>query len=303
MKHKLIIDTDPGIDDAIALTFMLNRKDLFDIKLITSVSGNLPIDITTRNCLHLLEKFGREDIPVAVGASAPMKKKAIFAPDAHGVSGLGEYLLKSEPSLKPIPLNAVEALKKVIEEHAGEIEIFAIGPLTNIGMLLKKYPEVKSKIKTLYLMTSSIWGRGNISPTGEFNAFVDPDALKIVLTAGIPTVVSPIEMGLHLIFPPKYVEKLRKVNDIGSFFGKMLDGYMDPLVGELSAQNHDPALAYFLMHPELFIQKKMSVKFGKESGQTFFTDCKDSPITVLVTADKTGYEEAFMTETKKLTLK
>ena len=155
-KFKVIIDTDPGVDDAACLVYMLNDKDL-DIKLITTVAGNIKIETATRNMLHLLDIFNK-DIPVAQGATKAMFRTSPYAENIHQKEGLGGYTPPQTTSHKPFSDDAVEEIYKVLKEGDGDIVPIVLGPQTNIGLLIQKYPDIVSKIPRIIFMGGSPFG-------------------------------------------------------------------------------------------------------------------------------------------------
>lgn len=178
MTTPIIIDTDPGIDDAAAISIALNHPEI-DVKMITTVHGNVNIDKTTRNALQL-KAFFESDVPVHRGAVAPLINAPIDASHVHGETGMGGYELP-EPSPELLASNrAIEAMRETILESDEPITLVPIGPLTNIALLFKTYPEVKSNIKAIVLMGGSA-GRGNVTPAAEFNIYCDTALTHAVL--------------------------------------------------------------------------------------------------------------------------
>ena len=180
---RVIIDTDPGVDDALALLLAMRSPEL-KIEGITPVAGNVPLDLTLPNALRMVEIAGRTDIPVAAGARVPLVRRLVTAAYAHGENGLGGAVFP-EPKTKPIPLPAAEFIRSVVRKYPGEVTLIPIGPLTNIASALNLDSELAAMVRGIVLMGGSLSG-GNITPAAEFNIYVDPEAARIVFQSGIP---------------------------------------------------------------------------------------------------------------------
>jgi len=180
---RVIIDTDPGVDDALALLLALRSPEL-KIEALTPVAGNVPLNLTLPNALRMVEIAGRNDIPVAVGAKAPLFRRLVTATYAHGENGLGGAVFP-EPKIKPVEMPATEMIRQVVRKYPHEVTLITIGPMTNVAAALNADPELPSLVKALVMMGGSLSG-GNITPAAEFNVYVDPEAAKIVFQSGIP---------------------------------------------------------------------------------------------------------------------
>ena len=180
---RVIIDTDPGVDDALALLLAMRSPEL-KIEGITPVAGNVPLDLTLPNALRMVEIAGRTDIPVAVGAKAPLVRRLVTAAYAHGENGLGGAVFP-EPKTKPVAEPAAEFIRAIVRKYPGEVTLIPIGPLTNIATALNLDAELAGMVRGIVLMGGSLSG-GNITPAAEFNVYVDPEAARIVFQSGIP---------------------------------------------------------------------------------------------------------------------
>ena len=180
---RVIIDTDPGVDDALALLLAMRSPEL-KIEGITPVAGNVPLDLTLPNALRMVEIAGRTDIPVAAGAKVPLVRRLVTAAYAHGENGLGGAVFP-EPKTKPIAQPAAEFIRAVVRKYPGEVTLIPIGPLTNIATALNLDSELAAMVRGIVLMGGSLSG-GNITPAAEFNIYVDPEAARIVFQSGIP---------------------------------------------------------------------------------------------------------------------
>ena len=180
---RVIIDTDPGVDDALALLLAMRSPEL-KIEAITPVAGNVPLDFTLPNALRMVEISARTDIPVAAGAKVPLMRRLVTAQYAHGENGLGGAVFP-EPKLKPVPESAAEMIRQVVHKYPHEVSLITLGPLTNVAAALNADAELAGLVKSLIMMGGSLSG-GNITPAAEFNIYVDPEAARIVFQSGIP---------------------------------------------------------------------------------------------------------------------
>jgi inosine-uridine nucleoside N-ribohydrolase len=180
---RVIIDTDPGVDDALALLLAMRSPEL-KIEAITAVAGNVPLELTLPNALRMVEIAGRTDIPVAAGAKAPLVRRLVTAAYAHGENGLGGAVFP-EPKIKPIAEPAAQFIQRLVLKYPSEVTLITIGPLTNVATALNSDPELAAMVKSLVMMGGSLSG-GNITPAAEFNVYVDPEAARIVFQSGIP---------------------------------------------------------------------------------------------------------------------
>ena len=192
MTYRILMDCDPGIDDACALSCALTDPEI-SLELITTVAGNVAVDKTTKNALRLVEFFSK-DVPVAAGARKPLLKQLEDASEVHGESGIDGYDF-GEPSIKPFSDDAVSILKDKLLHSNVPLTIIATGSFTNLGLLLSLYPEVKPKIKEFILMGGSL-AQGNMTSVAEFNVFTDPHAARIVFSSGIKTTMIGLDCTL-----------------------------------------------------------------------------------------------------------
>src|ERR1700741_1695521 len=181
--RRVIIDTDPGVDEAFALLLAMRSPEL-KIEGITPVAGNVPLDLTLPNALRVVEIAGRHDIPVAAGAKAPMVRRLVTATYAHGDNGLGGAVFP-EPKRKPIADSAADFIRETVRKYPGDVTLITLGPLTNVATALNSDNELPGMIKGIVMMGGSLSG-GNITPAAEFNIYVDPEAARIVFQSGIP---------------------------------------------------------------------------------------------------------------------
>lgn len=247
-RRPIIIDTDPGIDDAVAITIALFSEEL-DVKLITTVAGNVDVTKTTNNALKLL-KFFNKRIPVAKGAAAPLIREATDASNVHGESGMDGYDFEKGDVSNLLEENAVNAMYNTIMSSDEPITLVPIGPLTNIALLLKVYPEVKSKIQEIVLMGGST-GRGNKGVLSEFNIHFDPEAAKIVFSSGLPIVMVTLDVGLKALVYPEDSARIKAFNRTGEMIYSLFKHYRSFGLKNGLKMYDSCAIAY-LLKPQMF---------------------------------------------------
>jgi inosine-uridine nucleoside N-ribohydrolase len=208
--RRVIIDTDPGVDDALALLFAMRSPEL-KIEAITPVAGNVPLDLTLPNALRMVEAAGRTDIPVAPGARAPLRRRLVTAAYAHGGNGLGDVEFPP-PKTKPVDEPAGEIIRRLVSANPGEVSIIAVGPLTNVATALRTYPSIAKQIREIVLMGGSLSG-GNMTPAAEFNLYVDPEAASIVFGSGVPVTMVGLDVTRRCTLSESHVKTLEAGND------------------------------------------------------------------------------------------
>jgi inosine-uridine nucleoside N-ribohydrolase len=218
---KVILDTDPGHDDAIALLLALASPEL-DVLGVTTVSGNQTLEKTTANALKILEFVERADVPVHVGAPRPLVREQWAAAYVHGDSGLDGPDLP-DPQTEPRKGHATDFIAAQVEEHDGVV-LIPVGPLTNIGLLLAKYPGIESRIARIVLMGGAI-AEGNVTPAAEFNIWADPEAAHRVFTSGIDVTMVDLDVTHKALLLPEKVDELRDAGRVGSLVAQLYDFY------------------------------------------------------------------------------
>lgn len=202
---RVIIDTDPGVDDAFALLLAMRSPEL-KIEGITAVAGNVPLDLTLPNALRMVEIAGRDDIPVAAGAKGPLLRRLVTATYAHGENGLGGASFP-EPKRKPIRDPAADFIRQTVRKYPEEITLLTIGPLTNIAAALNSDADLARMVRGLVMMGGSLSG-GNITPAAEFNIYVDPEAARIVFQSGIPITMVGLDVTRKTSLTDEHVKTL-----------------------------------------------------------------------------------------------
>ena len=252
---KVIIDTDPGVDDTACLIYAMFDENV-EIKLLTTVAGNVGIDVSTRNLLHVLDLFDK-DIPVAKGASRALLRDSETAEFIHQKSGMGGYT-PTESNRKLLEKDAIEAMYETIMAGDGDIAIVVLGPHTNIAGLIIRHPDVVSKIPKIAFMGGSPFGNPDYPDHISFNISSDPEAFKVVLLSGIPLLMCPSHMGrrkAHL--DEEFVYGLEKINDVGKFLYTMYSAYWEPAYADKRITTNDTCTLLALVYPKLFIMKKV----------------------------------------------
>lgn len=256
-KEKIIIDVDTGTDDAIALACALQNRDILDICAVTATAGNVSLNHTAENTINLLDQLGHADIAVCLGAEKPLKKEPIFA-SSHGQTGLGDVKLKKTTRLFS-PQHAVETIYEYARKYQGDLVLLATGPQTNLASALLKYPDINKYIKHIYIMGGALCG-GNVSAAfgSEFNAYVDPEALQIVLKSGIPITMTGLDVTTRLSWSK---EVTRQLEQIDSEAARVVSAIMaftkrnSLAEGSEEANMHDVAAFCSMVNPDIFTFK------------------------------------------------
>ncbi|PXV56548.1 pyrimidine-specific ribonucleoside hydrolase RihA [Aeromonas veronii] len=254
MALPVILDCDPGHDDAIALILALASPEL-KVLAVTTSAGNQTPDKTLNNALRILTLLGCDDIPVAAGAPKPLARELIIADNVHGESGLDGPKLP-DPAFAPQAMTGLELMAKCLRESLEPVTLVPTGPLTNIALLLAAHPELKGKIARIVLMGGAA-GAGNWTPAAEFNIYVDPEAADIVFKSGIPITMCGLDVTHKAQVMDEDIERVRAItNPVAQCVAGLLDFFMvyhrDPKWGFAGAPLHDPCTIAWLLAPELF---------------------------------------------------
>jgi purine nucleosidase/pyrimidine-specific ribonucleoside hydrolase len=252
MKKKIILDCDPGHDDAVAILFA-GASEKINLLGITTVAGNSYVKNTTRNALIMAEN-AKLDVPVCEGAAKPILRKQIVAPDIHGESGL-EGADMPAPTKEKDSRTAIEFMAEMVKKHPGEVTIVAVGPLTNVAHFINIYPELTKDVKEIVIMGGGI-EFGNTTPAAEFNIFADPEAAQILFDSGIHSVVFPLDVTHQTKIFMDEIEKMQEfpsmiVSKMGLLLKFFHQTYFDIFKIE-GAPLHDPCTIAYLLEPEIF---------------------------------------------------
>ncbi|EMB4323351.1 ribonucleoside hydrolase RihC [Pluralibacter gergoviae] len=270
MPLPFILDTDPGIDDAAAIAAALFAPEL-DLQLITTVAGNVSVEKTTRNALQLLH-FWQADVPVARGASAPLLRPPRDAAYVHGESGMEGYdFVEHQRTILEKP--ALLAMRDALMQAPEPMTLVAIGPLTNIALLLIQYPACKAKIRRLVIMGGSA-GRGNFTPTGEFNIAIDPEAASKVFQSGLEIVMCGLDVTNKAVLAPEFLAALPTLNRTGAMLHALFSHYRS---GSMTSglRMHDLCAIAWLVRPQLFTVKPCFVAVETQGQWTAGTTVVD----------------------------
>jgi inosine-uridine nucleoside N-ribohydrolase len=247
--RKVILDCDPGIDDAFAIAFGCGHPAL-ELCGVTTVAGNAGLDRTTGNALAVLEFLGRPDVPVAAGSPAPLLRPFTDAHDVHGETGLGTASLPA-PSGQPVAAHAVDFLIERIAAAPGEVTLVATGPLTNIALAVRRHPPLVTQVAGFVIMGGSA-GRGNVTPAAEFNIWADPEAAAIVFAAGWQVTMAGLDVTYQALATAEVRDRLRalgRLSDVLLLPG--LRGYQS-LADAAGQPVHDVCALALVAAPHLF---------------------------------------------------
>ena len=247
-KRPIIIDTDPGIDDALAIAIALFSEEL-DVRLITTVAGNVSLENVTFNILRLLHFFGK-DVPVAKGAQLPLLAEFVDASNVHGKTGMEGYEFPEPKNELLLPDHAVNVMRRVILESPEPVTLVPIAPLTNIALLLALYPEVKANIREIVMMGGSA-SRGNKGVMSEFNVATDPEAAQMVFQSGLPIVMAGLDVGLKALVYPEDSEEIRQMGRVGDMAYQLFKRYRGGSF-KTGLKMYDSCAIAYLLNPELF---------------------------------------------------
>ena len=253
---KIYLDVDTGVDDALALLLAARSPDL-DIRGVTCVSGNVPVDLVVRNTLDVLEVAGASHVPVARGMEFPLVEKMFNAAEIHGKNGLGGIEIAQSAS-EPLSVHAVEFLRRELTDVSEPITIVALGPLTNIATLIRAYPEVASKIDEIVVMGGAI-GPGNVTPTAEFNIRQDPEAADIVFGSGIPILLYIWDVFIKVAFVRSEIETFsNSSNNSVALAGNLLMSMLDRF-GRPKTSIGDAGAVACILNPNAITAKQLPV--------------------------------------------
>jgi purine nucleosidase len=273
MRRRIIIDTDPGLDDAVAILLALAAADELEVMGLVAVAGNLPLSQTERNARRICELAGRRDIPVYAGCARPLMRSLVMAEAVHAETGRDRLLLP-EPTM---PLQAQHGVDFLIERlrsaEPGTITLCALAPLTNIAVALIKAPEIAGVIRELVVMGGGAgFELGNVTPAAEFNIHVDPHAAAIVIDSGVPITMIPLDVTHQLLSTPARLAALRALgNQCGPAVADLLSAFERNRRGKSGARAralHDPAVIAYLLRPELYQGREVNVAVETQSPLT-----------------------------------
>ena len=272
---RIIIDTDPGIDNSLAILLALASPEI-QLEGLTIVHGNSSTEQGTINALSILELAGASNVPVARGCELPLVQPSLLAPETHGNTGLG-YAQLPGPESRPIVQHGCDFLIEQIMSSPGEVTLVAIGPLTNVALAIRKEPRIVQAVKELFIMGGALRHEGNTTPLAEFNTYVDPHAAHIVFHSGMPITLTPLDVTYQCILLASDVERLKKIgSNIPGFIEDATRFYMefhDEYQGIQGCVINDPLTLALTFAPELCDYEEYYVDVdlsgGVSMGKTF----------------------------------
>jgi purine nucleosidase len=270
--RKIIIDTDPGQDDAAAIMLAFGSPGELDVLGITTVAGNVPLSLTSRNARIICELCERTDIKVFAGADRPITRKLVTAEHVHGKTGLDGPTLP-EPTMLLQAQHSVDFIIETLRrEPEGTVTLCTLGPLTNIGLAFQKAPDIVPRIRELVMMGGGFFEGGNITPAAEFNIYVDPEAADIVFRSGVPVVMMPLDVT-HQLLTRK--DRVKRMAEIGTAPAKAMVEMLEfferfdiEKYGSDGGPLHDPTTVAYLLKPELFKGRDCNVEIEVASELT-----------------------------------
>ena len=265
----VILDVDPGVDDALAMLMALGSPEL-SVLGVTLVSGNVPVEKGTDNALRILSFAGREDVPVFIGADRPLKRERVHAEEVHGESGLGDAVLPEAD--REAETDAVDFLIRTLDGREGEVTLVAVGPLTNLALAEGRSPGILRKAAAVIVMGGTLSEPGNVSPTAEFNFFADPAAAQCVIRSSANVTLIPLDVTHRVGLPDEDIRgRLADGTSRGMFleqstravvdFGRKYGGYE-------GIHLHDPAAVAFVLRPDLFGVEMIHADVKVDGSQT-----------------------------------
>jgi purine nucleosidase len=311
VARKIIIDTDPGQDDALAILLALASQEL-DVLGITTVAGNVPLPLTQKNARKVCELAGKPDTPVYAGASCPMVRPLVTAEHVHGRTGLDGPDLP-EPAMPLQEQHAVDFIVETLRRYpAGEVTLCTLGPLTNVALALQRAPDIAARIQQIVMMGGGFFEGGNITPAAEFNIYVDPHAADVVFRSGISLVVMPLDVTHQVLTTRKRLEKIAALGtpvaqacvELLEFFER----YDEEKYGSDGGPLHDPCVIAYLLQPQLFQGRDCNVVVETGSELTMGMTVVDwwgvsgrpANARVMRTVDADGFFELLTTHLKTL---
>lgn len=270
--RDIIIDTDPGQDDAAAILLALGSTDEINVLGITAVAGNVPLPLTQKNTRIVCELAGKTDVRVFAGCNAPIARKLITAEHVHGSTGLDGPSLP-DPTMALQDQHGVDFIIETLRERpSGSVTLCPLGPLTNVASALQRAPDIAEQIQEIVLMGGAYFEVGNITPAAEFNIYVDPEAAEIVFKSGVKITVMPLDVTHKVLVTPDRVQALRncktRVCDVMADMIDFFERFDTDKYGSEGAPLHDPCVTAYLIKPELFSGRFINVEVETTSELT-----------------------------------
>ncbi|MBY6200606.1 nucleoside hydrolase [Maritalea mobilis] len=272
MTRKIIIDTDPGQDDAVAILLALASPEEVDVLGITAVAGNVPLELTAKNVRIVCELAGKRDVKVFAGCDRPLGRDLVTAEYIHGKTGLDGPVLP-DPTMTLQDGHAVDFIIETLRtEPEGSVTLCPLGPLTNIATAFQKAPDIMPRVAEIVLMGGAYFEVGNVTPAAEFNIYVDPEAAEIVFKSGAPITVMPLDVTHKALTTRARIEAFRDLDtDVGRAVAEWTDFFerfdMEKY-GSEGGPLHDPCVIAYLIKPTLFSGRHVNVEIETASELT-----------------------------------
>ncbi|WP_170382974.1 nucleoside hydrolase [Ruegeria atlantica] len=270
--RKIIIDTDPGQDDAVAILLALASPEEIDVLGITAVAGNVPLELTAKNARIVCELAGHTHVPVYAGCDRPLNRPLVTAEHVHGKTGLDGPILP-DPEMPLTDGHAVDFIIETLRTHeSGTVTLCPLGPLTNIATAFQKAPDIIDRVQEIVLMGGAYFEVGNITPTAEFNIYVDPEAAEILFKSGVHIVVMPLDVTHNALVTKQRNDAFRALDSkVGHAVAEMTDFFErfdKEKYGSEGAPLHDPCVTAYLIRPDLFSGRHINVQIETKSDLT-----------------------------------
>jgi len=270
--RKIIIDTDPGQDDAVAILLALASPDEIEVLGLTAVAGNVPLHLTAKNARIVCELAGRPDVAVFAGCDAPLTRKLVTAEHVHGKTGLDGPVLP-DPTMPLAEGHAVDFIIETLRRApAGTVTLCPLGPLTNIATAFQKAPDIVERVQEIVLMGGAYFEVGNITPAAEFNIYVDPEAAEVVMKSGTNITIMPLDVTHKALVTSARNKAFRDIGTpVGVAVAQMTDFFErfdKEKYGSAGAPLHDPCVTAYLIRPDLFTGRAVNVEIETTSDLT-----------------------------------
>ncbi|WP_298566326.1 nucleoside hydrolase [uncultured Aliiroseovarius sp.] len=272
MVRKIIIDTDPGQDDAVAILLALASPEDIEVLGITAVAGNVPLELTAKNARIVCELAEKPDTKVFAGCDRPLRRDLVTAEYVHGKTGLNGPVLP-DPTMPLQDQHAVDFIIDTLRAHdAGTVTLCPLGPLTNIATAFERAPDIVDRVQEIVLMGGAYFEVGNVTPAAEFNIYVDPQAADIVFGSGVPLVVMPLDVTHKALVTKARNDAFRALpGDVGHAVAEMTDFFErfdKEKYGSDGAPLHDPTVIAYLIRPDIFRGRHVNVQIETQSELT-----------------------------------
>lgn len=298
-KYKVIIDTDPGVDDTNALVYALNDPR-FEILLFTISQGNVDINNCARNMCHILDLF-KKDIPVVKGYEKRLGNNTEDASFLHTKEGLGGYVPPKTTTHQLLKEDASDAIYKLLKKYPKEITLIVLGPHTNMAYLFRKYPDAKNLVKNILMMGGAPMGIKTNPNHNSFNIRTDAIAFNETVKTNVPTIMVPSSIGRDFgYFTEQQVEDIKKMGDLGKFLAKTFETYWEPNYPDRRIATNDLTAVYYLIYPRLYKIKKANIEVDLETGKTIPTFTKKGNFKIVIGLNRKKFQKIVLKKLEEM---